>query len=129
MQTKLEPKLAAIGNSFLGFSQNIIGSISVTIANTIFQEVLRSGIHDRLPDVDEEMAIAAGGKPDAVRQLVPPGPQQDALLEVYSDSVSAVFYFMVGTTLLSFLAAFGMGWVSLKAKPEPQKEAEKKAEV
>jgi hypothetical protein len=113
--------MAAVGNSFIIFSQNMFGAIFISIADTIFQESLSSNIASNVPGISPKAAIAAGGSSEAVRALAPPGPLRDGLLRAYSDSVANVFYLLIATSGAAFLASFGMGWVDLRTKPQPKK--------
>jgi hypothetical protein len=123
----------AVGTSFLVFSQNMFAAIFVTIANTVFQESLRSNILSHAPGVSPEAAIAAGGGAEAVRQLAPPGSELlEGVLLSYSNSVSDVLYLIVALTVIGFLASFGMGWVDLRKTTEsetlaPSSQSEKES--
>lgn len=121
--------MAAVGNSFIVFCQNIFGAVFITIANTIFQESLKSSIKSDVPGISPEAAVAAGGSADAVRALAGPGPERDGLLQAYADSFSNVFYLIAGTSVAAFLMTFGMGKVGMKAKPQPEKKSEQSEEV
>lgn len=128
IQHHLPAKQAAIGNSFLVFCQNFGGAVIITIANTIFQESLKSNIESYAPDVSPEDAVAAGGSADAVRALAPPGPAREGVLQAYADSFGDAFYLVIATCCIAFVVAFGMGWVDLREKKEPKKEVETRQE-
>lgn len=119
----LPPKQVATGNAILIFSQNFLGAVFITIANTIFQESLTNNITANVPGVSPEDAIAAGGSASAVRALVPEGPLRDGVLNAYSDAFQNVFYLLVATCSIAFLCAFGMGWKDLRKKAD-KKEGE-----
>ena len=119
---QLPAKMVAIGSSFLVFAQTFMGAIFITVSNTIFQEVLTSEIRAKLTTIDPQQAVAAGASATAVRLLAPPGPVRDSLFQVITDAHRAVFYLLVGTSIVSFLAALGMGWVDIRVKPTPRKE-------
>lgn len=119
---QLPAKMVAIGSSFLIFNQTFIGAIFIALANTIFQEVLKSEIRAKVSAIDPQQAIAAGGSATAVRLLAPPGPVRDGLFQAFADAQRAVFYLLVGTSIVSFLAALGMGWIDIRVKPTPEKE-------
>ncbi|KAK2612663.1 hypothetical protein QQS21_001280 [Conoideocrella luteorostrata] len=121
IQTALPPKMAAVGNSFIVFSQNFLGAILITIANIIFQETLRAKIAANIPGISSEAAIAAGGSAEAVRALASSGEQLQRLLEAYSTGFRNVFYMLTGIVALAFMASFGMGWVDLRKKVPPKK--------
>lgn len=119
---QLPAKMVAIGSSFLVFTQTFMGAIFISVSNTIFQEVLSSAIRAKVPTIDPQQAIAAGASATAVRALAPPGPVRDGLFQALADAHRAVFYLLVGTSIVSFLAALGMGWIDIRVKQTPQKE-------
>ena len=121
IQYNLSQKQAALGSSFLVFTQNIFGAVFVAVGNTVFQEVLRARIRSNVPGIDPELAIAAGGSAEGVRALAPAGETRDSLFQAYTDAVAGVYYLLVVMTFLSFLAAFGMGWVDIRTKADPKK--------
>lgn len=103
----------------------MFAAIFVTIANTIFQESLKSNILSNAPGVSPEAAIAAGGGAEAVRQLAPPGSDLlEGVLLSYSNSVSDVIYLMLALTVVGFFVSFGMGWVDLRKSTESETLAE-----
>ena len=110
-----------MATNFLMFVQMFFGSIFMTVGNAIFQETLRSGIATHVTGIGPEAAIAAGGSAEAVRKLASSGPQLDGLLQAYSSSFSYVFYMLAGTSALSFLVSFGMGWVDINKKKQDSK--------
>lgn len=119
IQNFLPPQQIAVGNSFIVFCQNILGAVFVTVANTIFQESLVSGIAKHAPSVNAQAAIAAGGSAEAVRSLAPAGSADlHGVLVAFSESFGNVFYLLTATSCISFLAAFGMGWVDVRGTKE-----------
>lgn len=125
LQNTLPADEIAVGTSFLIFCQNIISSIFVTIANTVFQESLRSRITNNAPGVSPEQAILAGGSADAVRRLAPAGSELlEKVLMAYSEGFGDVFYFYTAVGVVSFFASFGMGWVDLRKNTVKKHETE-----
>ncbi|CAH0056148.1 unnamed protein product [Clonostachys solani] len=117
IQNALPPSEIAIGNSMLVFSQSLFGAILITAANTIFQERLKTYIKNETPSIDPIAAIAAGGSAEAVRALAPAGGELlRSVLIVYSKSVGNVYYLLIGTSIVSLAASFGMGWVDVRKK-------------
>lgn len=101
----------------LVFSQSLFGAILITAANTIFQERLKSSIKNETPSIDPIAAIAAGGSAAAVRALAPAGGELlRSILNLYSRSVGNVYYLLIGTSIVSLAASFGMGWVDVRQK-------------
>lgn len=101
----------------LVFSQSLFGAILITVANTVFQESLKTKIKNETPSIDPIAAIAAGGSAEAVRALAPAGGDLlRAVLNVYSKSVGNVYYLLIGACVVSLVASFGMGWVDVRKK-------------
>ncbi|CAI6084298.1 unnamed protein product [Clonostachys chloroleuca] len=127
LQNALPPAQVAVGSSFLVFCQNMCSAIAITIANTIFQESLKSKIPIAAPSVGVQAVIAAGGSAEAVQKLAPAGSAtMDGILRSYSESFGNVFYLWVGFSVAAFAVSFGMGWFDLRKleKKKPVKPEE-----
>ncbi|KAF2737110.1 efflux pump protein [Polyplosphaeria fusca] len=117
VQTHLPPSTLATSLAILIFSQNLAGSVSVVLATTIFTESLKSNLVKFAPQIALESALEAGGGAQAVRDLVRGRVNLLAgLLEAYSASVANVFYFLVGLSVVGFVASWGMGWGDVRSK-------------
>lgn len=109
-----------MAHGILVFFQNFFSAVLVTVANSIFQEVLTDRVLS-VPGINPGKAVEAGGSAEAVRALVAPGPARDALLGAYSDAFGHVFYLLVGVSGAGLILAFGMGWVDLRKKDGTKK--------
>jgi hypothetical protein len=103
----------SIGLSFLQFVSFFAGSTFITVAQTLLEHGLVSGLKNILPDLDPS-AISGGGA-SAVRELVS-SDQPPIVLVVYNDSLRSIWYLGLGLACLVFLAAWGFEWKSVKAK-------------
>lgn len=126
LQNALPPAQVAVGSSFLVFCQNMCSAILITVANTIFQESLKSKIPIAAPSVGVQAVIAAGGSAEAVKKLAPAGSAtMDGILRSYSESFGNVFYLWAGFCVAAFAVSFGMGWIDLrKLEKKPAKREE-----
>ncbi|KAK7717951.1 hypothetical protein SLS63_010601 [Diaporthe eres] len=100
-----------------GALENLVAAIFTIVGNVIFTQTLTRRVSVLAPSVSPEAALAVGGGAEAVRALLPPGsPELDGLLLAFSDSVNAVFYLLTALAVVSFTAAWGMGWVNIRKK-------------
>ncbi|KAI2641357.1 putative MFS multidrug transporter [Hypomontagnella submonticulosa] len=122
IQNNLPPAQGALGIAFLIFCQNFSAAVFSVVGNTIFTQTLLKQISILAPSVDPTSALAAGGSAEAVRALVPLGsPELDGVILSFSDAFDTVCYFLIACASLSFVAAWGMGWVDLRKKKQPEK--------
>ncbi|XXH00029.1 hypothetical protein Hte_006370 [Hypoxylon texense] len=122
LQNSLTPAESAVGIAFLIFCQNFSAAVFSVVANTIFTQTLLKQIAKLAPSVNPADALAAGGSAAAVRALVPPGsPDLDNVLLAFANSFDTVCYLLIASACLSFVASWGMGWVDVRKKKEPEK--------
>lgn len=99
------------------FVENLSAAIFTIVGNAIFTQTLARQVSVRAPSVSPEAVLTVGGSAEAVRALLPPGsPDLYGLLLAFSDSVNAVFYLLSALAVVSFTAAWGMGWVDIRKK-------------
>lgn len=110
--------MLSISMASLVFIQTLGGAIFLTIAQLIFSEGLKSNLARYAPSVDAKTVLDAGGtgfrKAVAAEEL--PG-----VLTAYAKSISGVFYMCVGLAGVSFVLAWGMGWVDIRNKKTANK--------
>lgn len=116
MQNAVSPSEMPVALALLIFFQNLGISIAIVISNTIFGQTLTSSITRYAPSVPPQAALDAGSGAAAVRALVPVGQEEQlaGVLRAYSESLRNVFYFLVGTAILSIIVSFGMGWKDIR---------------
>jgi MFS family permease len=112
-QTVLSDADISIGLSFLQFVSFFAGSTFITVAQTLLEHGLVSGLKNILPNLDPSAIL--GGGASAVRELVS-SDQLPIVLAVYNDSLRSIWYLGLGLACLVFLAAWGFEWKSVKAK-------------
>lgn len=117
MQNAVTPAQSPTVIAFMVFMENLVAAIFTIVGNVIFTQTLTRRVSVLAPSVSPGAALAVGGGAEAVRSLLPPGsPELDGLLLAFSDSVNAVFYFLAALAVVSFTAAWGMGWVDVRKK-------------
>jgi hypothetical protein len=124
VQNAVTPAQGPIVIAFMVFVENLVAAIFTIVGNVIFTRTLRRQILVLAPSINPETALAVGGGAEAVRALLPPGsPEIYRLLLAFSDSVNAVFYLLTALAVMSFIASWGMGWVSIRKKAVVQSRA------
>lgn len=103
----------SVAMSVLMFCQTLGGAIIVTIADTIFNNSLKTEIPRYAPSVNAETVISAGAA--AIRDVVSPKDLQGVLL-AYSKSVDHVFYLAAGLAVGFFCFGWGLGWKDIRKK-------------
>ncbi|KAI0118955.1 putative MFS multidrug transporter [Daldinia grandis] len=122
LQNNLPPAQSALGVAFLIFCQNFSAAVFSVVANAIFQQTLREQIMILAPSIDPAMALAAGGSAEAVRALAPPdSPELRGVLLAFSKAFDTTAYLLIACASLSFVASWGMGWVDVRKKKQPEK--------
>lgn len=117
MQNAVTPAQSPTVIAFMVFVENLVAAIFTIVGNVVFTQTLTRRVSVLAPSVSPEAALAVGGGAEAVRALLPPGsPELDGLLLAFSDSVNAVFYLLTALAVVSFTAAWGMGWVDIRKK-------------
>ncbi|KAK6223953.1 hypothetical protein LQW54_000099 [Pestalotiopsis sp. IQ-011] len=124
IQTGLPGYHIPVAIAFQVFCQNMLGSILLVVASTIFNQSLATELPKHAPSVTPEAASSAGGSAEAVRGLLPEGsPELEGLLLSFSNSVDHVFIMLAVCSIASFVAAFFMGWTDTRKKKGPVKGA------
>ncbi|KAL8861950.1 MAG: hypothetical protein Q9178_001820 [Gyalolechia marmorata] len=103
----------SIATALVVFSQQFGGAVFLSLAQVVFSTSLRDKLAMHAPDTDAEAVIAAGAS--GARTAVPAGSLSGVLL-AYTQSVDNVLYLTTGAAGGALLFAFGMGWISIKAK-------------
>lgn len=113
LQNVLPNSQVAVGMAVMMFLQGLIGSVVISIANTIFDNSLLSEIRVGAPSANGEAVLAAGAT--SFRKIVTP-EQLPGVLEAYAISFNRVFYLAVGLTAATFVTSWGLGWHDVREK-------------
>ncbi|KAK8004428.1 carbohydrate esterase family 4 protein [Apiospora arundinis] len=119
VQHALQPAQIPVGMSALIFSQNFSAAVLTVVAATIFTQSLQAEIAVRAPSIPPEAVSAAGASGAGVHALVPPGSPPEVLegvLQSYSDSFDRVMYLVTACAVMTFVAAWGVGWKDTRQK-------------
>lgn len=128
MQNAVTPAQSPTVIAFMVFVDNLVAAIFTIVGNLIFTQTLTRQVSVLAPSVSPEAVLAAGGGAKAVRSLLPPGsPELYGLLLAFSNSVNAVFYLLTALAVVSFTAAWGMGWVDIRKKSPAENGAPQQA--
>jgi hypothetical protein len=124
VQTSMPGPQIPVGIAFQIFCQNLFGAIFLAIATTILTQSLAAQLAIHAPSVTPEAASAAGSSAEAVRALLPKGsPELEGLLLAYSIAIDNIFYMMTAFAIISFVAAFFMGWKDTRKKNPQGKDS------
>lgn len=113
IQNALPMRQISVAMSVLMFFQTLGGAIIITIADTIFNNSLKTAIPRYAPSVNAEMVISAGAT--AIRDVVSKKDLPNVLL-AYSKSFDNVFYFAAGLSFVFFCFAWGLDWKDIRKK-------------
>jgi len=121
VQNAVTPAQSPTVIAFMIFVENLVAAIFTIVGNVIFTKTLTRKVPVLAPSVSPEAALAEGGSAEAVRALLPSGsPEVYGLLLAFSDSINAVFYLLAALAVVSFTAAWGMGWVDVRKKAQAE---------
>ncbi|KAK4224695.1 major facilitator superfamily domain-containing protein [Podospora fimiseda] len=122
LQSFLPADELAVGTAIIMFGHTMGAAVFLSAGESMFLNGLRKYIPLYAPAVDPEEMIANGfikkplsGKPQMQARL--PGE-----LAAICKAINRVFYMTSGAGGGSFLFAFGMGWKSVKAKEDPERQ-------
>ncbi|KAF2120200.1 major facilitator superfamily transporter [Lophiotrema nucula] len=111
VQNILEPEQIPLGMSLVAFCQSFGGSIFLTLAQTIFNGSLLSGLRRFAPTVDAQAVIDAGAS--GIREAVKP-EEVAGVLQAYNLGISREFFLAGGASIGVLAFSWGMGWHSVR---------------
>ncbi|KAK4208432.1 major facilitator superfamily domain-containing protein [Rhypophila decipiens] len=114
VQHSLSPQKIPIAIATLIFAQNMLTAIWLTIANTIFNNSLRTLIPEYAPSIDPQTVVDAGAT--GIRSVVPDGPVLEQLLSAYSKAIDKTFYISSASLAVSLFFVWGTGWKDIRKK-------------
>ncbi|KAK5170228.1 uncharacterized protein LTR77_004814 [Saxophila tyrrhenica] len=127
VQTVLPEHLVASGTSLAVFARSFGGSISIAIAENVFQQELRERLANTVPGLNLEV-ISGSGATDLVADVTKAtdGNQRivDEVLREYSGALTQTFLVAVVLSALTGLFALGVEWKSVKKDKKNKKEGE-----
>ena len=105
--------------AFLTFSQTFGGAVFLAVANSIFNNKLKTELEIRVPNLSSSTIINAGAT--GIREVVPES-QLEPVLESYASGVSSVFFLAVAEAIVCVVFSCLIGWKDIRKK-QPNKEA------
>lgn len=108
-----------VSMSIMMFGQSIGGSISLAIAQAVFNGGLHGALKAHAPGVNYGEVTAAGARD--FRHLIPIASVPGVILS-YNEAVNHVFYLIASLAAVGFLFSLGMGWKSVKKAKEADVE-------
>ncbi|KAI0131962.1 major facilitator superfamily domain-containing protein [Xylariales sp. AK1849] len=113
IQTVIEVEDYPTGNAIYIFFQNLGGSITISVAQTILQNSLYSEIPQKAPGISAQDVITVGATNLRTHfpETVLPG-----ILQAYMVAINNAFALPIGVAALTFICAFFVEWKSVKGK-------------
>ncbi|MCJ1472480.1 hypothetical protein MMC13_001128 [Lambiella insularis] len=121
IQVGLPPEDLSTGNGLMLFSNFLGGALGVSIAQSLFSNVLEQRLGQLGPSVNPHAVLAAGATaiPSAV-----PAALVDGVREAYAYAISKTFILPAAGASVAFFMTFGVSWVNIKA-PKPNSSTSK----
>ena len=113
-QTVLEMDDIPLGIATIILAQELGGTTFVSVVSNILNSRLRQEI-DGVPGIDASQIVSAGAT--GFRSLVN-STQTAIIIRIYNDALVQAFYASLAVAGLSFFAACGMEWRSVKSDKE-----------
>ncbi|KAG4419149.1 hypothetical protein IFR04_007745 [Cadophora malorum] len=111
-----------VSMSIIMFGQSIGGSISLAIAQAVFNSGLDGALNTRAPSVSYGEVTAAGARD--FRHIIP-AASVPGVVSSYNEAINHVFYLVASLAAVGFVFSCGLGWKSVKkAKEEDSATAE-----
>lgn len=123
VQNGVKKEEVSVAVALVVFSQNLSGSVFLSLAQVIFSNQLRHELGVYAPDVNADAVVAAGASAAGVHDSVPRALLPGVLM-AYSKSFDHVMYLATGAACGAFVTALGMGWVRLNNEKPDQKKPE-----
>ncbi|KAL2059767.1 hypothetical protein VTL71DRAFT_10151 [Oculimacula yallundae] len=109
-----------VAMSIMMFGQSIGGSISLAIAQAVFNSGLKGALRHHAPGVSYGQVTAAGARD--FRHIIPI-EYITGVIASYNEAVNHVFYFVACLAAMGFLFSWGLGWKSVKKPKEEDVES------
>ncbi|KAF3491947.1 putative HC-toxin efflux carrier TOXA [Arthroderma uncinatum] len=116
VQNAVTAEQESIAFAIVMATQTFGGSVSLALGKAIFSSGLETALPIYAPEVNPVTVINAGA--GAVKDAVSKHLLSGVLL-AYSEAISHVFYAATGIACVTFLLSWGIGWRSVKKRPEP----------
>jgi hypothetical protein len=125
VQTVLPLSDVPVGTACVSFFQTLGGALFVSVAQTVFQNGLISGLQEFAPELEPEMFLHSGAT--AIRLLLEEIHREDlltAVLLAYVRGLRNTFWITVACAIASLAAASTLDWKSVKKDKGVKKDVE-----
>ena len=127
VQTVLPEDKVPAGISLNVFARSLGGTISLAIAQNVFEQKLRKNISGALPNFDSSV-ISESGATNLVSNVrnATGGNQAEVqeVIQLYNNAVVRVFLVSLILAVISFIAALPVEWKSVKKEKKERKKDE-----
>jgi hypothetical protein len=111
--TALPPADIPIGTAIVIFSENLMASIMVSVAQNVFTNQLVRNLRHYVPSIDSSIVVTAGAT--QIKTLVPE-EYYSLVLFAYNKSLTQTFYVAIALSCLAVFSLFGIQSLSVKSK-------------
>jgi hypothetical protein len=125
VQTVLPLSDVPVGTACVSFFQTLGGALFISVAQTLFQNGLISGLQEFAPDLDPAMFLHSGAT--AIRPLLEEIHREDlltAVLMAYVRGLKNTFWITVACAIAAFICASSLEWRSVKKDKGVKKDIE-----
>lgn len=115
VQTVLPLKDVPVATACVSFFQTLGGALFISVAQTLFQNGLLSGIEKNAPLLDAELFLHSGAT--EIRFLLAKLGQEDqleAVLQAYVDGLTHTYWITTACAIAAFCMVCGLEWKSVK---------------
>jgi hypothetical protein len=132
VQTVLPLSDVPVATACVNFFQTLGGALFISVAQTLFQNGLLSGIEKNAPQLPAQRFLQSGAT--QIREILAELHQEDALdavLQAYVDGLTHCYWITTACAIAAFFLACGLQWKSIKKGhgQEKAKEGDAEAEV
>jgi hypothetical protein len=125
VQTVLPLSDVPVGTACVSFFQTLGGALFISVAQTLFQNGLISGLREFAPDLEPAMFLNSGAT--AIRPLLEEIHREDlleAVLMAYVRGLKNTFWITVACAITGFFCASTLEWKSVKKNKGVKKDVE-----
>ncbi|PMD22028.1 MFS toxin efflux pump [Hyaloscypha hepaticicola] len=115
VQTVLPLSDVPVGTACVSFFQTLGGALFISVAQTLFQNALVSGIEKNAPQLPAQLFLHSGAT--QIRQILAEIHQEDALeavLQAYVDGLTHCYWITTACAIAAFFFVCGLEWKSVK---------------
>lgn len=125
VQNAVSKSKVATASAITMWSTFFGGAIILSLAQTVFINLLKSALHHYVPSLDAGRIISAGATGYA---SVVPDQLHPAVLQAYNQAITHTFYLGIGVSVVSLVASLGLGSLRVGTKQKARQEPAVKAQ-